>query len=186
MDDNSIVQLYLNRDERAIKVTAEKYGAKLKDLSLHITGDIQTAEECENDTYMQTWNRIPPNEPRDFFYSFLACIIRHISLDRCREQDRLKRKATIVELTEEMEMCIPANTEVEDTIEGIELGRVISDFLSKLPQNKRIIFVRRYFFLDSIIDISRRCGVSESNVKMTLLRTRNRLRDYLIQEGYTI
>ena len=95
MDDRSIVALYLRRDETAIRQTAEKYGRRLRALAYGIVNDLQTAEECENDTYMEAWNTIPPHEPSDHFYAFLARITRHISLNRCRDRDRLKRGAFI-------------------------------------------------------------------------------------------
>lgn len=108
MDDRGIVALYLRRDETAIRQTAEKYGSRLRTLAYRIVNDLQTAEECENDTYMEAWNTIPPHEPSDYFYAFLARITRHISLNRCRDRDRLKRSAFICELSAEMEQCIPA------------------------------------------------------------------------------
>lgn len=108
MDDRGIVALYLRRDETAIWQTAEKYGHRLRALAYGIVNDLQTAEECENDTYMEAWNTIPPYEPSDYFYAFLARITRHISLNRCRDRDRLKRSAFISELSAEMEQCIPA------------------------------------------------------------------------------
>lgn len=108
MDDRSIVALYLRRDETAIRQTAEKYGSRLRALAYGIVNDLQTAEECENDTYMEAWHTIPPHEPSDHFYAFLARITRHISLNRCRDRSRLKRSAFICELSAEMEQCIPA------------------------------------------------------------------------------
>ena len=107
MDDRSIVALYLRRDETAIRQTAEKYGSRLRTLAYGIVNDLQTAEECENDTYMEAWRTIPPHEPGDHFYAFLARITRHISLNCCRDRSRLKRSAFICELSAEMEQCIP-------------------------------------------------------------------------------
>ena len=95
MDDNRIVELYLLRDETAIKQTTEKYGSRLRSLACGIVNDQQTAEECENDTYMEAWNTIPPHEPRSYLYAFLARITRHISLNCCRDRNRLKRSAFI-------------------------------------------------------------------------------------------
>lgn len=186
MEDDRIVQLYLDRDESAIQFSSDKYGSRLRALSLSITSDFQTAEECENDTYLQAWNRIPPNEPRTYLYAFLARITRHISIDRCREKSSLKRGAYLTELTEEMEMCLPSADDVEDTLAGKELAKAISSYLQTVSQEKRVIFVRRYFYLDSVAEISRRCAVSESKVKSSLFRTRNGLRSYLIREGYTL
>lgn len=93
MNDAKIVELYLKREESAIRQTAEKYGRRLRSLSCGIVGDLSTAEECENDTYMEAWNSIPPHEPKKYLYAFLARIIRHISIDRCRSRSRLKRSA---------------------------------------------------------------------------------------------
>lgn len=186
MEDDKIVQLYLERDENAIKCSSDKYGTKLRALSLAITSDAQTSEECENDTYLQAWNSIPPNEPRTYLYTFLARIIRHISIDRCRERSSLKRNALIEELTSEMEMCIPAAGNVTGNLEAKELGEAINVFLHTISAEKRVIFVRRYYFLDSISAISKRCAVSESKVKSVLFRTRNDLRKYLIKEGYAL
>ena len=185
MEDERIVQLYLDRDESAIRQTAEKYGARLYALSLGITSDRQTAEECENDTYLEAWNRIPPNEPGSYLYAFLARIVRHVSIDRCRERASLKRDAVLVELSEEMAQCLPAAEDVESAVAEKELGEAIGRFLLTVPQEKRVIFVRRYFYLDPIGEIGRRCGVSESKVKSTLFRLRNALRAYLTKEGYT-
>ncbi|MBQ8814724.1 MAG: RNA polymerase sigma factor [Lachnospiraceae bacterium] len=186
MEDHNIVELYLNRDETAISQTSEKFGKRLRTLAYGIVGDRQIAEECENDTYMEAWNAIPPHEPRNYLYAFLARITRHISLNRCRERSRLKRSAFICELTAEMEQCIPAPDDVECRIDDMALREALNGFLSMLKEEKRNIFLRRYWYLDSIADISKRFGVSESKVKTTLFRCRGQLREYLEKEGYTI
>lgn len=186
MDDEKIVQLFLNRDENAIKYSAEKYGNRLRALCCGITADMQTAEECENDTYLKAWNLIPPNEPQTYLYAFLARIARHISIDRCRERASLKRDAIITELNTEIEMCLPAADDIEAAVSERELAKAISSFLNTVSQEKRVIFVRRYFYLDSISEISKRFAVTESKVKSSLYRTRNELREYLIKEGYTL
>lgn len=186
MEDDKIVQLYLNRDESAIQFSSEKYGSRLRALSLGITSDIQISEECENDTYLQAWKLIPPNEPRTYLYAFLARIARHISIDRCRERASLKRGGYIVQLSEEMEMCLPSSDDIESNVAEEELGRAISNYLHTISQEKRVIFVRRYFYLDSVAEISKRCAITESKVKSSLFRIRNDLREYLIKEGYTL
>lgn len=186
MDDDKIVELYLLRDEAAIRHTAEKYGTRLRSLAYGIVGDLQTAEECENDTYMEAWNRIPPHEPRSYLYAFLARITRHISLNCCRDRSRLKRSAFINELSAEMEQCIPASDDIECRIDDIALSSAINGFLSKLDEEKRNIFLRRYWYLDSVADISKRFSLSESKVKTTLFRCRAGLRKHLEKEGYTL
>lgn len=186
MEDNRIVDLFLCRDETAITLTAEKYGKRLRTLALNITDDVQTAEECENDTYIQAWNSIPPHEPRDYLFAFLARITRHISLNRCRERSRLKRSAFLCEFTTEMEQCIPAPDDLQCRLDSMDLGRAINGFLATLNEEKRLVFLRRYWFLDSIEAIARRFSMSQSKVKTMLFRTRNHFRDYLEKEGYTL
>ena len=186
MDDNKIIDLYLRRDETAVKQTSEKFGDHLRALAYGIVKDHQTAEECENDTYLKAWNTIPPHEPREYLYAFLARITRHISLDCCRKRSRLKRRAFISELSAEMEQCIPAPDGVECRIDDIILGQAINGFLSTLSEEKRNVFIRRYWYLDSISDIARRFALSESKAKTMLFRSRKQLRDYLEKEGYIL
>ena len=184
VDDDEIVELFLKKDESAIIHTAEKYGCRLRSISQRITADILTAEECENDTYLEAWNRIPPNEPRTYLIAFLSKIIRNISINKCIEKNRLKRRAYIVELSSEMEQCIPAVNDVESYVDGVEIGRVISTFLRKQPKEKRIIFMHRYYYCDTVLSIAKRFGYSESKVKIMLYRMRKDLRVYLTKEGY--
>jgi len=186
MDDGKIVELFLKRDENAIKSTAEKYGTRLRSLSLDIVEDPLTAEECENDTYLEAWNLIPPHEPRTYLYAFLSRIIRHISLNRCRDRDRLKRNVFICELSAEMEACIPSPDDCGCRVDDIVLADSINKFLSSLDSRTRNIFIRRYWYLDSVSAIAHRFALSQSNVKVTLFRCRNRLREHLKKEGFTL
>ncbi len=186
MDDSKIVELYLSRDEAAIKHTSEKYGSRLRSLADGIVNDRQTAEECENDTYLEAWRAIPPHEPRSYLYAFLARITRHISLNCCRNRRRLKRSAFLCELSAELEQCIPAPDDVECRIDDMALGEAINGFLGSLSEEKRNLFIRRYWYLDSIAHISKRFALSESKVKTTLFRCRSRLREYLEREGYIL
>lgn len=186
MHDSDIVDLYLNRDESAILYTAEQYGNQLRHLSFNIVGDIETAKECENDTYMQAWSSIPPHEPRTYLFAFLARIIRHISLDHCRRQSRTKRNGRLVELTQEMEQCLPSSIDIENQINAQHLSSAISKFLRSQPETHRNVFIRRYWYLDSITDISKRFLFTESKTKSMLMRTRNQLRKYLEKEGFLL
>ena len=186
MEDGQIVDLFLSRNEAAIQCSSEKYGLRLRALALHIVGETQTAEECENDTYWEAWRSIPPHQPRDYLYPFLARITRHAALDRCRERDRLKRSAAVVELSTELEQCLPAPDDAACRLDALALGEAINGFLAGLSREKRVMFLRRYWFLDSVAEVARRCGCSEGRVKTTLFRLRGQLRDYLEQEGYTL
>lgn len=186
MDDAGIVELYLLRDEEAIGQTSAKYGSRLRALSYGIVLDRETAEECENDTYLEAWNSIPPHEPRSYLYAFLARITRHISLNCCRDRSRLKRSAYIVELSTEMEECIPAPNDLDCRMDDLALSEAINGFLRSLDKEKRNIFVRRYWYLDPLADIAKRFAVSESKVKTTLFRCRRELRQWLEKEGYIL
>ena len=186
LDDQKIVMLYLLRDETAIRQTAEKFGSRLRSLAYQIVDDQRTAEECENDTYLQAWNTIPPHEPKSYLYAFLARITRHIALNCCRNRRRLKRNAFICELSAEMEQCIPAPDDAACRIDDMALSRAINSFLRTLSEEKRNIFIRRYWYLDSIAAISQRFVLSQGKVKTTLCRCRNQLRVYLAKEGYTV
>ena len=186
MDDSLIVDLYLQRDEAAITHTSEKFGSRLRALAYHIVTDHPTAEECENDTYLQAWNSIPPNQPKSYLYAFLARITRHLSLNCCRHRNQLKRSAYIAELSAEMEQCIPAPNDSECQVDDIVLKDAINAFLAQLNEEKRNIFIRRYWYLDSIEDICQRFALSESKVKTTLHRCRIKLRALLINEGFTL
>lgn len=186
MEDAQIVELYLQRQEVAIQQTAQRYGTRLQGISYSIVLDHETAKECENDTYLEAWNTIPPHAPRNYLFAFLARIIRHISIDRCRYQQRIRRSAYIQELSNELQCCIPGPEDTEKAMDAIALGQIISAFLRQQPEECRNVFIRRYWFLDSIADIAGRFGMRQSKVKSMLFRTRNALRDYLKKEGYTL
>lgn len=186
MEDCEIIDLYLLRDDDAVKRTAYKYGKRLRTLSYAIVTDRQTAEECENDTYIQAWNTIPPNEPRTYFYAYLARIVRHISLNCCRDRSRLKRNAYICELSAELQQCIPSPVDLESRMDDMILQEILNSFLGELDVEKRNIFIRRYWYLDSVAQISRSFHLSQSNVKTTLFRCRNQLREKLLKEGYNL
>ncbi len=186
MEDAKIVEMYLQRDENAIKQTKEKFGKRLHRIAYDITVDRQTAEECENDTYFQAWNTIPPNEPRSYLYAFLARITRHMAINCCRDRNRLKRSAVICELSAELEQCLPAPDDMQCRVEEAEFAEAINGFLADLDEEKRNIFLRRYWYLDSVAEISERFAISQSKVKVTLHRCRENLRKYLEKEGYTL
>lgn len=184
MDDNRIVELYLARDEAAIAETRRKYGSKLRKISYALIRDHAYAEECEYEAYYEAWKLIPPNEPREYLFAFMARIVRHISIDRCRKNS--KTAAVLCELTEEMAQCLPSPGSAEDGAAEGELAASISLFLSACTKEKRGIFLRRYWFFDSVPQIAARYGITKSKVKTTLFRMRNDLKEFLRKEGYSI
>lgn len=183
MEDAHIVRMYLQRDESAIDATAKQYGMRLRNLANGILQDVYMAEECENDTYLAAWNNIPPHEPFTYLFAFLARITRHLALDRCRERSRSKRNVLLVELTQEMEQCLPAPGDVESSVDVRIMGAAISKFLRGISEERRLVFLRRYWYMDSIADIAKRFSLGESAVKTMLFRIRQELKSYLRKEG---
>ena len=181
MDDAKIIDLFWARSEEAIQETNKAYGRKLHALANKILNNREDAEESVNDTYMKTWEIIPPQRPK-FYYAFLASICRHLSFHKVDWKLAAKRHAEVVTLTLEMEMCIPDATRDRE-LEGKELGRVMNAFLKSLPKDTRLIFLRRYWHADTIAEIAARYGMTESKVKMQLSRTRAKLQTYLESEG---
>lgn len=182
MEDKAIIDLYWERSPQAINETANKYGNRLQGLSMNILHNMEDAEECVNDTYHATWNTLPPKKP-DFFFSYLAKLTRHFSFGKYDYYHAQKRDATVVELSAELENCIPAPNDMERRMESEEIGRIISDFLHKQPLEMRRVFVRRYWYMDSVQTISKSFSISESKVKSILFRMRGKLREYFEKEG---
>ena len=184
MDDESIIQLFWQRNQDAIRETDSLYGTKLHRLADGILRNKEDAEESVNDTYQKTWDSIPPQRPT-YLFAYLAKICRFVCFGKLDWKNAQKRKAEVVELTAEMELCLP-DTRADSQMAGEEIGRLLNGFISGLPEDKRLLFMRRYWYADSIRDISNRYGFSESKVKTTLHRTRMQLKAYLEREGIFI
>ena len=181
MTDSQIIALFWDRNEDAIRETDRAYGRKLFVLSDKILHSRQDAEESVSDTYMKTWETIPPQKPV-YFFAYLAKLCRNFSLARVQWQSAAKRSAEIVALTQEMEACIPDCAQ-ERKMEGEEIGAVLNLFLEGLSPENRRIFLRRYWYTDSIQEIADRYGISQSKVKTQLHRTRKKLQSLLESEG---
>lgn len=184
MEDREIVALFLKRDENAIKESQKKYGKRLLQLAEGITGSSLDAAECENDAYLSAWNEIPPAEPYEYLYPFLARIVRCLALNMCRDRERHKRKADYVALTDELAEVLPGRGSTEESVDEKLLSDAINRFLAKQKETQRIWFVRRYWFFDSIGTIAANYNVGESKVKVTLMRMRAALGEYLKHEGF--
>ena len=184
MEDSAIIELYWNRDETAIRETDASYGNRLLSLSQRILSSSEDAGECVNDTYLETWNTIPPQRP-SFLYAFLSKICRFISFGRLDWNNAAKRRADLISLTEELSETIPDNRSQQE-LDARELGRILSRFVTTLPEDSRLIFLRRYWHLDTTEEIARRYGFTQSKVKTQLHRTRAKLYAYLEKEGIAV
>ena len=185
MEDSQILDLYWKRDQQAISETAGKYGSFLWTISWNILRSRGDAEECVNDTYLRTWNAIPPARPAAFA-AWLARIIRNLSLDRWKLLRAEKRGAGAEILLEELEECVPVFRNTEHAMEDREIARLISAFLRALPAQKRWIFLRRYWYGESVEEISLAAGCTQGKIKSTLFRLRKALRQYLEKEGVSL
>ena len=181
MTDSQIIALFWERNENAIRDTDAAYGRKLYAVSDKILRSQQDAEESVSDTYMRAWETIPPQRP-NYFFAYLAKICRNCSLSRLQWNSAAKRNAEVVSLTQEMENCIPDRS-YERKLEGEEIGRVLNAFLDSISLESRLIFMRRYWYTDSIAEIAARYSISEGKVKTQLHRTRNKLQLFLAKEG---
>ena len=183
VEDQQIVALYFERVEDAILETKNKYGKIVVGISYGILRLMEDAKECENDTYLKTWNSIPPMRPK-MFLSFLAKVLRNISLDRYDYLHAKKRgEGEIPVLLDELAECLAMK---ETTLDETGLTEVIDQFLGALRPEARIIFMRRYWFGDSIQEIAKKMNCGESKVKMTLSRLRLQLKGVLEREGYLV
>jgi len=183
MDDNEIVELYLKREERAISESSVKYGRQLGSLSKKIVLDEGTAEECVNDTWLNTWNSIPPHEPRNWLFAYLAKITRALSINAVRRMTAAKRSGNVVPITDELSEILKCGDTVEQQIDEMLLKESLNKFLAGLEQEKRDIFVRRYWYIDSVADIAKRHRCSENRIKVTLHRLRKKLDEWLRKDG---
>ena len=184
MDDSKIIELFFARNEDAIKHTDDAYGRRLFHLADNIVHNDQDAEESVNDTYMKAWDTIPPQRPEHFF-AYIAKICRNFALKRIDWQKAKKRNAEVVTLTQEMENCIPDTYRYMEA-DARELGRILDAFLRTLTPENQMVFLRRYWYVDTIAEIAVRYGISESAVQMRLNRTRSKLAMYLAKEGIKV
>lgn len=183
MDDISIVKLYFARSEQAIQETDSKYGGYCYSIAYHILANPEDSEESVSDTYLSAWNTIPPRRP-NLLAPFLGKIVRNISIDRWRKNGALKRGGGEMPLAlEELQECVASEENLEAGYEQKELVRQVRDFLARLSDTERRVFVCRYWYLDSTADIGKRFGFSESKVSSMLHRIRGRLEKHLKREG---
>lgn len=186
MEDEQILDLYFDRNEQAVTETARKYGGYCFALANSILNNAQDAEETVSDTYLKAWNTIPPKRP-SFFKMFLAKITRNLAFSRWRKYTAEKRGGGELELVlEELEGCAAAPGSVEDGMNVRDLAKAIRCFLDTLPVREQDIFLRRYFFVEESGVIAKRYGMKPATVLRTLSRTREKLRNYLTQEGYSV
>ena len=186
MEDTEIILRYWNRDESAIAATEEKYGSWLGTLAYNILNDREDSRESVNDTYLAAWNSIPPHRP-NVFRAFLAKLVRQISISRLRRNTAQKRGGGQYEAAlEELSECVSGSETPEERVELDELAKTISKWLYGQNPQVRNLFLRRYFYCDSLAEAADSCGMSAGAAKSALHRARLSLRTHLEQEGYAV
>ena len=183
MDDEKIIEMFFDRNELALNETEQKYGRYCFAVSYRILNSNEDSEECVNDTWLAAWNAIPPKKPESL-RGFLARICRNISLDRLDFLKADKRNQNVTEAFEELEAFLSGGE--ENIPEEMFMREAVNRFLASLDRKTRIIFMRRYWYFCSIPEIAESMGISENSVRVTLHRTKLRMKSFFEKEGITI
>lgn len=185
MTDEIIIGLFMEHSEDAITETQRQYGRYFTSIAYGIVWNESDAEEIVNDVYLQAWNTIPPEHP-DSLKAFLGRITRQMAIKRLEHNTAKKRgEGQYLSVIEELEECIPGD-DGEDIPDMFALRDVLNRFLHTLPKDVRGVFIRRYWHMQSIAQIATVCSMSESKVKSQLMRTRKKLKKYLMEEGFSV
>lgn len=186
LSDEQIVELYWQRDERAIGETDQKYGRLLYTVAFNILHDRSDSEECRNDACLGVWNAIPPTRPA-VFRAFIVQIMRRVSINRYKEKTSQKRIPSELTVSmEELTATLRSEETVEEEYSAIELGKQISDFVRGLSEREQYIFMSRYYFADPIESIAKALGKTESSVYKALTKIKKALKNYLEERGVLI
>lgn len=184
--DIQIVNLLLARQESGLIKLQDKYSNYCFTIANRILSDKEDSEECVNDTWLKTWNSIPPNKPENLA-GYIAKIVRNLALNCYEKNHAAKRGGGQVEMSfDELSDCLADRSKVEENFERKELSDVISRFLKEKDEKKRVIFIQRYFYMADYTDIAKRMGMKESSVRSALSRMRKELKNYLEQEDIVL
>lgn len=186
MEDLQIIQLFFDRSEEAIAALSDKFGRYCSSIARNILGNAADTEECVNDALLHVWNSIPPKRP-DSLKAYVGRITRNLALDAYDKRTTQKRGGGQVALAlDELTEVVGKDADPAQHIEAAELSELINNFLATLPEDKRVLFMKRYWYLDSVRDIAIDQGMSEANVKTTLFRIREQLKAALAEEGFEV
>ena len=183
MDDSKIIALFFARSEQAIDALAEKYGKLCHKIADNILGNSQDAEECVNDTYLAAWNTIPPQKPNPLC-TYLCKLARNISVNRYHSNTAQKRNSHYDLALDELESCLCSNDTTESHVLAKELSHLLDRFLLDLDKRSRVMFIRRYWYAESVSQIAKDFAMRPNSVSVQLSRIRDKLRKFLIKEGY--
>lgn len=182
MEDSRIIELFFSRSEQAISELAYKYGKVCRKIAVNILNNAEDAEECVNDAYLGVWNSIPPQKPNPLV-TYICKITRNVALKKYRYNTAKRRNGYYDISLSELEEGIPSVRQDTASCTGEELTKVIENFLNTLDKKSRVMFVKRYWYAESVKEIAEEFGVTENSISVKLLRIREKLRKYLIREG---
>ncbi len=185
LDDREIIDLFYERSEQAVTGLDDRYGALCRQLARNILGSREDAEECVNDAYLAVWSRVPPERPQPLS-AYLCRIVRNLALKRYHANTAKKRNSYYDAALEELSDCLAAPDSVDDLLSATELTGILNDFLGTLSAEERRLFLRRYWFSESVSGLAASFHVSENSVSVRLHRLRGRLKEHLRKEGYEI
>ena len=185
MTDREIIDLFFERSEQAIAALSERYGRLLTHTALSILRNEQDAEECVSDGYLTVWNTVPPKRPSPLA-GYALRIVRNLSLSRLRKRSARKRDSAYDLALDELSELLPGGQSAEDAMDARELGRCIDRFLDTLPKEDRILFLRRYWFGESVRNLAASACRSENQISVRLFRIRGKLKQYLEKEGIAV
>ena len=185
MEDSKIIDLFFERSEEAIIELSSKYGKVFMKISMNILHDLQDAEECVNDSYLGVWNAIPPDRPNPLL-SYVCRIVRNISINRYKYNNAAKRKGNYDVCLDELEFCLNSSGGIDDGIETETLSSYIDEFLDSLDEVNRMIFVRRFWFMDSYKDIAKASRLREGTVRVRIVRVKSDLKRFLEKKGVIV
>ena len=186
MEDEAIVSLYWQRNESAIRETERKYDRYLTKIAMNILADREDSRESVNDSYLAAWNSMPPHRP-GVLSTYLGKITRRISIDRFRYRTREKRRQSEYEISlSKLGACVSGGNTTEEAVNGKLLADAIGIWLRLQPEENRNLFLCRYYFLDSLQEVAKHCGITESKCKTVLFRMRKSLKEYLEKEGFVV
>lgn len=185
MEDSAIIELYWARDEAAITHTDQKFGPFCRRLAFNILSDREDSEECVNDTWHRAWDTMPPQRPNSL-RAYLGRIVRNLSVSRLRQRTAQKRGGGLEIMLSELEDCLPSSVGVEQTLEARELSEQINRWLRSLPQDDRVMFIRRYWYGDAVNELAREWDLLPNQLAKRMLRLRLSLKTHLEREGVRV
>ena len=185
MQDTQIIDLYWERDERAIEESATRYGAYCRQIAMNILVNREDTEECVNDTWLRAWDHMPPQRPGSLS-AFFGRIVRNLSISRFRSNRAAKRFDGFTVMLSELEDCVPAPESVQKAVESSQITEIINEWLALQSKDDRILFVQRYWYGETATALAKKGRMTQNQMAQRMLRLRKSLKKALETEGVSL